>query len=343
MKVQVIKQEVAFMNKIINMSPRFESEDGNCFVKCLQEIYLYNNIEMTTSDILMLCDCFLLQYNPNEKGRISIYLNYKNLNKLPVDIIKERFDNQNEGILKIKEEIINNRLVVLIVNTYYLYYTDDYLKKSGGLFGGGHALIIKGFDDEKESFIICDPTFNIEEAYVSYEEMCLAWTYTKDSKFFKPLIMFCFEKRQGEDFNKHLVKEALKKDLEKYVSGINYSSESICKWLYDFRDALELDIDAEKKKKILLNVAYSILHEIRWSRKSIGLALKKWGFSKNINLNIYANKFENYFNKWSKIHNLIYIGIKTEDIERIKKSYTNSVLLLNEEIDDINSILEYIF
>lgn len=335
------------MKKEIDISFSLYSEDGDCFIKCLQEVYFYYKLPLTTSKIMGIINTLDLVYDSNELNQGLIYIdeNMKNLDNLPIKVNEVVFEDVERGLQFIKNELLNNRPVILSVNTYYLHYTDDYLKNSGGYFKTGHSIIVYGFDDIDCSFLVCDPTLNIARVSVSFEDMKLAWTYKKDANKFRPLCAYIFIENVELNLKKFL-HQKLRENLMKYFVEMDCSERSSLNniagfnmWLKDFeRVTLSEDISI-LHKEILENIAYSIFHEIRWSRKSFSLFLKSEEFADINKIDEYVNKFLNFFDRYTYAHNILVAGIYSNNLARIKNAYNEVINIINDEINCINNLL----
>lgn len=323
------------MKYIVNLEELYLSEDGNCFFKCLQSVYRYYGIDITTSDLLVMSDCYSMLCNKSEYGNISIYVDLKKLESMPLKVNRVQCDSIEFGIEEIEYEIKNNNIVLLLVNTYFLEYTDDYLKNSGGYFGGGHALLIKGFDNEKHKFIVYDPTYRINEYLIDYDKMKLAWTYVEGTKNFKPRIMYTFERLNEENFDLNkFINNSFINNMRTYYRTIKNNTSDIYKWLNDYKYAVDTF-----NIKILNNIAKSIFHEIRWARKSMYLFLKN---RKNIIKyldNKQINYFKEFYEEWTQIYNILSMGLLKNTESRVIKSYIKAEKLLKREKAIIENML----
>lgn len=321
------------------------AEDGDCYVKCLQEVYRWFGKNITSSKIVGMINSVSLKYENKELCQIVCCENWERIDGLIVNEKKVQFSSLKEGTENIKRALEAEKITILNVNTYYLDYTDDYKKLSGGYFRTGHSLIVHGFDDDEQMFIISDPTFKIMNKKISYEILGLAWTYTQDSDEFVPLKASIYSKSENMDYIS-IMWRALEENLKLFFEeNGNYKQYLTWKDVRCINEMIyTLDKSIEKNRisedhEILENVAYSIYHYVRWSRKSFGAFLNSEEFKK-IAIPIKNIEFwEETFDMWSLIGMQMYRVVYSLNYEKLLDVRKRIVNQISKEIVMINELM----
>lgn len=325
-----------------------DTEDGDCYIKCLYEICKELKIPLSTSKLIALMGGLLLEDDGVELGKVC-YVQEAELIEDTVFLIKEKqYNNLEEGLVEIKKELLNNRLLIIPVNVYYICYTDDYLKNSGGFFHGPHYLILHGFDDGKKVFIISDPVFKKESYEIDYDVFSLAWTYTKDAGRFVPLLAGVYGKKDNVDYAS-LLKKTLKESIKGYfVPEADQNEEHTWEQVYCINTLItQLDHYMGKsffhdKKQFLLNLNYSIFFYMRWVRKSMGYFLASDEFKEYEGLAEYKEFFLKKFDEWTLVSNLLAIGVDKENDKRICKARDKMIMLVEEEVECYSKMMQIV-
>lgn len=335
--------------KILDVKLTKVTNDGDCLVKCVSEIYKWNKCPITTTHIVGMTGGLLLVDKGVSQGKVGYCQEWEWIDGMMLTKDSCIFESLEEGINRVKQEIRKENVVMISANTYYLAYTDDYLTNSGGFFNGGHMLLLHGFDEERKVFVVSDPVFHVEGYEISYEEFILAWTYTKDAGSFIPLTAFTFSKNDNVD-HMPLMKESLHKSIFSYfdkgvpIVGQHSWEQVFCinKLINQLDSYMGKVFDAEKKD-FIDNLYYSIFHHIRWARKSMGHFWALEEFAEYDGLKEHEEFFIHTFETWSVIANLLYIGLQEGKDARIERAKNKMIEVVGEEtlhIEQVASILK---
>lgn len=327
--------------KTINININLDSDDGDCYVKCMQEVYQWYGYPITTSKIVGMINSTLLENKNDNLGCVVCYEDWSKLSGVMLDEEVVFYETLELGLMKLKEAIEQEKIVLLSVNTFYIDYTDDYLKRSGGFFGCGHVLIVHGFNEEEQMFIVSDPTFKVSHREISYKDLGMAWTYVKDSDGFIPLHARIYNKNQNCDY-KPVMMSALKEDIYGY-----YEAEMDYGVQHTWKDVKGINVlqkcineeDNDKNEELIENVAFSIYHYVRWSRKSMGNFLASEEFDIFSGIKEKAYFFESAFERWSIISLELYMAVQSKKKRRVLKAKEKMMLLVTEEISNIDDLM----
>lgn len=164
----------------------------HCITGALKQIFAFYGIDMTEAMMLGLGSGLSFLYlnqaaSPMVNGRCKIFEFEEKLAKRMHIDIKCKSSANYELVLKRSKEMINHDQPILIyVDMPYL----KYLGMDENSHFGGHAVVLFGYDDEKQEFFISDrdnhdfsirtPFGSVQEDYhlVSYEELKQARTST---------------------------------------------------------------------------------------------------------------------------------------------------------------------
>lgn len=314
------------------------AEDGNCYVKCLQEVYKWFGKNLTSSKIVGIIDTVSLTYENKDLCQVVSYENWDNLEDVVAYEEKCQFSELNKGIEYLKEALEENKIIILSVNTYYLDYTDDYKKVSGGFFKTGHSLIVHGFDDARSEFLISDPTFRRMNSYISYEMLGLAWTYTEESDTFVPLNASIFGRSENQDYVT-IMKKALVNSMDLFFeANMNNSDDFTWKNVRCINHVVNILNEIIEKKAvtenltIIDNIAYSIHHYIRWARKSFGEFIDSDEFNSLPITEENKAFWKSTFDSWSAIGMGIYKVVYTSNYSKLVEVRDKIIMQVTEEI-----------
>mgnify|MGYP004465924241 CR=1 FL=1 len=320
------------------------ADDGDCYVKCLQEVYRWFGINMISSKIVCVVDSASLRYENKDLCQVVCFENWFRLNGVAANEEKHRFSDLNHGIETLKTALRAGKIIILSANTFYLDYTDDYKKNSGGFFRTGHSLIVHGFDDNKQEFLFSDPTFKRMNKSITYENLGLAWTYHEPIDTFVPLCASFFSK--SKTYNSvDIMFDALERFIC-YFFEEDSSSTVYPQWkrvrcmnhLINTIDSILEKNNIIEDNSIIDNIAYSIHHYIRWSRKSFGEFLKSGEFL-SLNLSDSSIEFwEKAFDSWTAIGMGMYKVVHTSNYEKLVEVRGKIVKLVLDEIMHINEL-----
>lgn len=331
--------------KVLDLNIAKEQIDGSCFVKCLQEVYRYCNKPITTTKIVALTDGLVFNTEDVSQGKLWFHMKMDLLQGIMLEWRRMSFGTLEEGLAFLKKEIENGRPVIMSVNTYYIRYTDDYLKLSGGFFHGGHMLVLHGFDEEKQIFIVSDPVFQAEAQTISYKELSLAWTYTKDAGDFEPLLCYAYLPNDSKPYISAM-RNALKNFAVKYFED-DVRIEARHTWnqvrgistLVDLlEEYMEKPFDSQTIQ-MLNNINYSIFHTIRWQKKSAGYFLSSQEFSEYEGLKKQGDYFKSMFEQWTIVSGMLTRAIQREDVKKLRRVREKMITLVEEEITHVEEIL----
>lgn len=322
-------------------APTSMISEGTCFSQCIQYIlkcFLGDNFEPYI--FLGLEDNLYVKYNKlddagREVGGISrnfLVDNIKIINsKINLNIEMKSFSGFNEAIKKIKDDIEKNKPTFIAVNPYYISYMKDYLKKPGGYFEFYHMCCIVGINEEKREFIMADLTKEFTDVRISFENLNLAWTFSEGIDKFIPYLYYEYDKKNILEI-KNLM-EVSKLSALKNLNYIIYDECNLKQIIVDLKTICEGKVNDCTRKIYLGNLFRGIFDILSWSRRLFSDFLKAFKCNRLKENSSYIEEFYHFYKQWSKIGNIIYLGITNHSEKRLNSAIEKITKLLNEEVE----------
>ncbi|RDU22375.1 hypothetical protein [Anaerosacchariphilus polymeriproducens] len=333
------------MRNVLDMKFIGNSQDGDCFIKCLQEIYYWYGYPINTYKILGITNCLNFKVKDEGNGKLKTIREMDRINNRMINSEIRSGATLDECFECIFSEIDKQNPLVALVNTFYLYYTGDYLKRSGGFFKGYHGLIINGYDKVNKKIVVTDLVYDKYNVEIAFEEFALAWTYTKDAPFFKPLKYIVYSCDIFDYDYSSLMKESLVYSLQIYLNDLETwnqdkkKSINIFSMLFEFDKIVKGECLGKERTELVENLSYSIFHEVRWSRKSMGLFLASEEICEMYDFTSYSKSFYLQFDKWTLAHNMLLTSIRSNNEKRFFKTQNLIRSLIFEENDLVKDLM----
>lgn len=132
--------------------------------------------------------------------------------------------------------------------------------------------------------------------------------------------------------------------IQMYLSDMN-AAEDIAKkaanifaFKRDVQSVVNGVYEGEQKVQILKNIAESIFHQVRWSRRSMGLFLDSEEFKELFDLSGAVSPMCDLFDKWTLVYNLLIAGITSGSDKRIRRAYELMNRIMDQEKELVTDI-----